>query len=99
VTRPENQGGHLPFLTGNLKNSVAVSTLAPVTYNFTTKKFRDSSDAVNNAIAGVSIGETAYIGFRAPYAHKREAESGFMRLAAQRWPAIAGEAAKIVSGR
>lgn len=99
VTRPQDRGGHLPFVTGNLRNSVAVSTLGPVTYNFTTKKFRDSSDSVNNAIAGVEVGEKAFIGFRAPYAHKREAEAGFVRLAAQRWPFIAAEAAKIVTGR
>lgn len=99
VTRPQSLGGHLPYLTGNLKNSVAVSTLGPVTYNFTTKKFRDSSDAVNNAIAGVDVGEKVFIGFRAPYAHKLEAESGFVRLAAQRWGIITAEAAKIVTGR
>jgi hypothetical protein len=99
VTRPESAGGHLPVVTGNLRNSIAVSTTGPVTFNFTTKKFRDPSDTVNNAIAGIEIGKTAYVGFRAPYAHKREADHAFMRLAAQRWPQIANQAAKIRSGR
>ncbi|MCW5733488.1 MAG: hypothetical protein KIS73_05155 [Enhydrobacter sp.] len=93
ATRPQSEGGHMPVETGSLRNSVAVS-FAPVTYNFITKKFRDPSDAVNNAIANVEIGETVYIGFRAPYAHKAEAEFGFARLAAQRWPFIVKEAAQ-----
>lgn len=96
VTRPESEGGHMPIVTGNLANSVAVSTLGPVTVSFRTKKFRSPGDAVNNAIAGISVGERAYIGFRAPYAHKVEAKKGFVRLAAQRWPRIADEAAKSV---
>lgn len=96
VTRPESEGGHMPVVTGNLANSVAVSTLGPVTVSFRTKKFRSPGDAVNNAIAGISVGERAYVGFRAPYAHKVEAKKGFVRLAAQRWPRIADEAAKSV---
>lgn len=99
VTRPEGSGGHLPVLTGNLRNSVAVSTLGPVTMSFTTKKFRDSSDAVNNAIAGVAVGDTAYVGFRAPYAHKAEAKNAFVRLAAQRWPMIVDVAVKARSSK
>lgn len=94
VTRPKSAGGHLPVVTGNLGNSVAVSTLGPVTYDWTTKKFRNPADAVNNAIAGVAVGQTAWIGFRAPYAHKVEADNGFVRLAAQRWPQIVVEAVR-----
>ncbi len=92
--RPESEGGHLPKVTGNLQNSVAVSTLGPVTMSFKTKKFRDPSDAVSNAIAGVEVGTTAYIGFRAPYTAKAEAKHAFIRLAAQRWPQIVDEAVK-----
>lgn len=94
VTRPKSAGGHLPVVTGNLGNSVAVSTLGPVTYDWTTKKFRNPVDAVNNAIAGVAVGQTAWIGFRAPYAHKIEVDNGFVRLAAQRWPQIVVEAVR-----
>ena len=91
VSRPKSAGGHLPVVTGNLGNSVAVSTLGPVSYEWGTKKFRNPADAVNNAIAGVAVGETAWIGFRAPYAHKIEVENGFVRLAAQRWPQLVVE--------
>lgn len=92
VTRPKGEGGNLPKVTGNLGNSVAVSTLGPVSIDWSVKKFRDPSDAVNNAIAGVAVGQTAWIGFRAPYAHKSEVANGFVRLAAQRWPQIVVEA-------
>lgn len=99
VTRPKSAGGHLPYVTGNLANSVAVSTLGPVTMDFRTKKFRSSGDSVNNAIAGVDVGATAFIGFRAPYTQKAETENGFIRLAAQRWPQIVTEAVKTKPGR
>ena len=99
VARPKSAGGNLPVVTGNLGNSVAVSTLGPVTYDWTTKKFRNPADAVNNAIAGVAVGQTAWIGFRAPYAHLREADHGFVRLAAQRWPQIVVEAVRAASSR
>lgn len=91
VTRPKQEGGFMPVVEGNLRNSVAVSTLGRIAMDFKTKKFRDPSDAVNNAIAGVAVGETAWVGFRAPYAHKAEVDNGFVRLAAQRWPQIVAE--------
>lgn len=99
VTRPESAGGHMPVVKGNLRNSVAVSTLGPVTMDFKTKRFGNPADAVSNAIAGVEIGTTAYVGFRAPYAHKAELKNGFARLAAQRWPQIVDEAVKSRSGK
>lgn len=99
VTRPKSAGGHTPYVTGNLVNSVAVSTLGPVSMNFQTKKFRNPGDAVNNAIAGVAVGETAFIGFRAPYAVRAEADNAMIRLAAQKWPAVVAEAVRTKSGR
>ena len=92
VTRAKDAGGNMPVLTGNLRNSVAVSTTGPVAIDWKTKKFRNPSDAVNNAVAGVAVGETAWVGFRAPYAHKAEVNNAFARLAAQRWPQIVAKA-------
>ena len=89
---------NIPVVTGNLRNSRAVSALGRPTIEWKTKKFRDPSDAINNAIAGVEVGQTAYLGFRAPYAYKVEKAHGFFRLVAQRWKAIADEAARIVKG-
>lgn len=77
-----------PVITGNTANSLAVSTLGPPPIDWTTKKFRDPSDAINNAIAGAEVSDTVWIGFRAPWAHKLEPKYAMMRLAAQRWSAI-----------
>lgn len=91
MTTPKGAGGHLPVVTGNLRNSVAVSARFRIEIDWKTKKFRNPADAVNNAIAGVELGETAWVGFRAPYARKVETEHGFLRLAQQRWPQIVDE--------
>jgi hypothetical protein len=88
-----------PEVTGNLRNSRSVSTLGPVTIDWSTKKFRDPSDTIDNTIAGSEVGQTVHVGFRAPYAHRIEPKYAMMRLAAQRWNAIVAEAARIVRGR
>lgn len=87
-----------PVVTGNLKNSRTVSALGRPVVDWKTKNFRDPSDAINNAIAGVEVGRTAWLGFRAPYAHKVEEKRGFLRLAAQRWQQIVESAARAISG-
>ncbi len=71
-----------PVVTGNLKNSRTLSTLGPPAIDWLRKKFRDPSDAINNAVAGVEIGQTAWLGFRAPYAHKVEPKYAMLRLTA-----------------
>lgn len=81
-----------PVVTGNLRNSRTVSTTGPITIDFRTKKFRRPDDTIDNAIAGAEIGGTARLGFRAVYALRVEAKRAFMRLAAQRWPAIVAKA-------
>jgi hypothetical protein len=94
VTQSKAEGGHLPKVTGNLQRSVAVSTTGPVTIDWNTKKFRDPSSAVANAIEGIEIGKTAFVGFRAPYTTKAENKNAFIRLTAQRWAQIVAEAVK-----
>jgi hypothetical protein len=88
-----------PEVTGNLRNSRAVSTLGPVTVDWRTKKFRDPSDTIDNDIAGSEVGQTVHLGFRAPYAHKIEPKYAMMRLAAQHWPMVVAEAARVVKSR
>lgn len=90
---------NVPVVTGNLKNSREVSNLAPIAIDWKTRKFREPSDAINNAIAGVEVGKSAWLGFRAPYAHLLEPKYAFMRLGIQRWKQIADAAAAIVRGR
>ena len=87
-----------PVVTGNLRNSRTVSTLGPPAIDWKVKKFRDPDDAINNAVAGVELGQTTWLGFRAPYAHKIEPERGMLRLAAQRWRQIVADAVRAVRG-
>lgn len=91
-------GEKTPKVSGNLANSRTVTTGGPPTIEWKTKKFRDPSDAINNAVAGVEVGETAWIGFRAPYAHKIEPKYAMARLSAQLWKVIVDAAAQRVKG-
>jgi len=88
-----------PVVTGNLRNSRTVSALGRPAIDWKTKKFRNPDDAINNAIAGIEVGQTAWLGFRAPYAHKIEERAAMMRLAAQRFSQIVDAAARAVRGR
>ena len=85
-----------PVVTGNLKNSRTLSTLGPPSIDWGRKKFRDPSDAIDNAVAGVEVGQTAWLGFRAPYAHKVEPKYAMLRLTAQAWRQIVDAAARVV---
>lgn len=79
---------HIPVVTGNTRNSRAVSTLGPPALEWQTKKFRDPADQINNAIAGVAVGEKAWLGLRAPWGQFLEPTYAIMRLSAQRWSQI-----------
>lgn len=94
----QEMADNVTVVTGNLRNSRAVSTSGPLTVDWQTKKFRNPDDAINNAIAGAEIGGVVHLGFRAPYAHKIDAKTAFMRLAAQRWGAIVAAAVRRVKG-
>lgn len=74
-----------PVVTGNTRNSVELSTLGPIVIDWKRKKFRPPQDQINNAAAGVKVGQTSWVGFRAPWAHKLEPKYAMLRLAAQRW--------------
>ncbi len=88
-----------PTKSGNLRKSRTLTTGGPPTVDWKVKKFREPSDAINNAIAGVEVGQTAWLGFRAPYAHKIEPKYAMIRLTAQMWAQIVDAAARVVSGR
>lgn len=93
----KEMAGNTPVVTGNLRNSRAVSTAGPLAVNWTTKKFRNPDDAINNAIAGAEVGGVVHLGYQAPYAKKVEDRRAFLRLAVQRWPQIVDEAAKRIA--
>lgn len=92
-----------PVITGNTRNSLAVSTEGPPPLDWararTGKRFRNEKDAINNAIAGVAVGQKVWIGFRAPWAITLEPKYAIMRLAAQRWAQIVDHAASVLRGR
>lgn len=88
-----------PVVSGNTQNSRAVSTLGPPAIDWSGKKFRDPSDAINNAIAGVEVGQKVWLGFRAPWAHKLEPRYAMVRLAAQRWAQIVDHAASLIRSK
>ena len=88
-----------PVVTGNTQNSRAVSTLGPPPIDWSTKKFRDPLDAINNAVAGVDVGEKVWLGFKAPWAHTLEPKYAMMRLAAQRWAQIVDAVASRIRGK
>lgn len=90
---------HTPVVTGNTQNSRAVSTLGPPPIDWKTKKFREPSDTINNAVAGVAIGQKVWLGFRAPWAHLLEPKHAMVRLAAQRWSEIVDHAASVLRGK
>lgn len=89
---------NVTVVTGNLKNSRAVSTTGPIAVDWRTRKFRNPDDAINNAIAGAEVGGVAHLGFRAPYGRKIEAKTAFLRLVAQRWSEIVAAAVARVRG-
>lgn len=87
-----------PVVSGNLRDSRAVSTSGPITVAWRTKKFRNPTDAINNAIAGAEVGGVVHLGYRAPYARKIDAKRAFLRLVAQRWQTIVNAAVARVKG-
>jgi hypothetical protein len=89
---------NVKVVSGNTRNSRAVSNSGPIATDFRTKKFRNPDDAINNAIAGAEIGGVAHLGFRAPWARKLEAKTAFVRLAAQKWQAIVAAAVRRAKG-
>lgn len=98
LTKPRGAGGHMPVVTGNLRNSLAASLSGPPAIDWTKKhKFTDLS-GVENVIRSAEPGHTIFLGFRAPYAEKSEFRdaNGFWRLTVQRWPQIVEEAVKRV---
>lgn len=86
-------GVHVPVVTGNLRNSRTVSASGYPPIDWRTKKFRNPTEEIKTAAAAIKVGTPAYVGMRAPYAHKVEEKKPYMRLAAQRWSQIVDEAA------
>lgn len=101
IMQPRDEGGHMPVVTGNLRNSLAASRQGVPPVKWRTKneageharvEFPDNGFQLQSEIIAAALGETLYFGMQAPYAHKAERRNGFVRLAAQRWPQIVEQA-------
>lgn len=99
VALPQQEGGNLPVVSGNLRRSRAASTIGmpPVLWRQT--EFKGSDAAIAAVIMGAPLGASIWIGFQAPYAFKVEEKHGMVRLAAQRWPQIVEQAIGNVKSR
>lgn len=91
VRLPVSQGGHMPVVTGNLRNSFEVSLfdVPPADVPFDAHNIMpDNSAQDTQMILSSRKGGHIYMGFRAQYADIRELRYGFVRLTAQSWNTI-----------
>lgn len=98
---PQKQGGNMPVVTGNLRNSVAVSfSEIPQTDMIIDQmtKLTDPTASINSTLASAKVGQKIGIGFRAPYAIEVEQKYGFVRLAAQKWDQYVAAVVKQIKG-
>jgi hypothetical protein len=104
VALPKDEGGPMPVVTGNLRNSLAASTASMPSVRWrrrikgATNDFAPNQGEIEAVIGAAEIGQTVFLGFRAPYAQKVERVNGFVRLTAQRWKQIVDEAVRTVKG-
>lgn len=87
----------IPVDTGFARASVRASlaSMPPINKGFVGEKgatYSPNAGFVTGVIASAGIGQTIHVGWTAAYVlaleygHSRQAPSGFVRLAAQRWP-------------
>lgn len=91
----------MPRVTGNLAHSLTASTAAMPTIDFSKVRplFTESEAQIEGVVANAQIGQTIFLGFRAPYAKRIETKRGFVRLTVQRWQQIVTEAVRNVRAR
>ena len=102
VRTPVSQGGHMPVVSGNLRNSPEVSfTHMPVADRVLdpNKPLTDPMGKINPKILNMQPGQVVSIGFRAIYAPLIELKYAFVRLAAQNWRRHVDEALKVIKAR
>lgn len=98
--QPVGAGGNMPVVTGNLRRSLAVSTVEMPQPRGGNERFEtDPGQNITLTIARAQLGQTVYLGFQAIYARYQENRYGFVRLTAQHWPQIVREAAEAMKSR
>lgn len=104
---PDSFGtGNLPVDTGFLRASLQAGVNSPpneMTFRpppeDEQKKLNYDPEAVSLVINGAKVTDKIYATYGAVYARRMEAMYGFVRLAAQNWPAIVTKRAGIVKAR
>ena len=99
MSRPWDEGGRLPVVTGNLRRSLAASTIGPPVMLWGRRKFEDNSAGIDAVIDSAVIGQTIWLGFQAPYAQKVELDNGFVAMTAQHWKQIVEASVQAVKER
>ena len=99
--RPVKQGGSMPVVTGNLRNSLIVALNG--------NRVGKGAESYINAIPLMKAGDEIFIGWTAKYARRMEygfhgtdklgrtydqQGYGFLRLATQKWPQIVRDTAR-----
>lgn len=102
---PRGKGGNMPVDTGFLRNSLQVSTSAPIPANQANPYSAPGSapewgaTQVTATISGLEIGTTLYATYGAAYAapveygSRGKAGAAFVRTAAAKWPQIVNQVA------
>lgn len=100
MTEPRAAGGHMPVVTGNLRNSLSASLAGPVRIDWGKKRQFAELGTIEAVLQQAEPGHTIFVGFKAPYAERVEFgdSGGFWRLTIQRWPQIVAEATAKVRG-
>ncbi len=98
IATPVAKGGNMPVVTGNLRRSRLASLDSLPTIKG--REFQsDPGSQITGVIARFQLGQKFFYGFQAIYARRVEEIYGFLRLALQRFPTIANEAARKVQAR
>ncbi len=98
IAQPVARGGNMPVVTGNLRRSRLASLDGLPSIKG--REFEsDPGSQITGVIATLQLGQKFFYGFQAVYARRVEEIYGFMRLAIQRFPVIAEQAAKKVQAR
>ena len=100
---PQGRGGRMPIVTGFLRGSIvgAVGSMP----SGQTQPASDRPTVAGDGIAAALLrwnperGETLYVGWSAVYARAMEYRYGFMRGAADKWPATVDRVARKVRAR
>jgi len=95
VRIPVKQGGNMPVLTGNLRNSADVSftgSRAADKILDPDNPLPDPTSRLHVKLEKARIGQTISIFFRAIYGPRMELKYAFVRLSGQKWPQIVDQA-------